>query len=83
MLELWIFISIDVEPNWERYASIFDDSMFDVYKGQKVEIAMVKARIDSQGDHVLNRVLAHSKFDLDETANRIKDRRFALEDKMR
>jgi hypothetical protein len=31
----------------------------------------------------LNRVLAHSKFDLDETANRIKDRRFALEDKMR
>jgi hypothetical protein len=31
----------------------------------------------------LNRVLAHSKFDLDKTANRIKDRRFALEDKMR
>jgi len=44
---------------------------------------MVEAGIDSQGDHVLNRVLAYSKFDLDETANRIKDRRFALEDKMR
>jgi hypothetical protein len=28
-------------------------------------------------------VLAHSKFDLDKTANRIKDRRFALKDKMR
>ena len=28
-------------------------------------------------------MLAHSKFDLDKTANRIKDRRFALKDKMR
>ena len=28
-------------------------------------------------------MLARSKFDLDETANRIKDRRFALEDKIR
>ena len=44
---------------------------------------MVEAGMDSQGDHVLNRVLAYSKFDLDKTANRIKDRRFALEDKMR
>ena len=47
MLELQIFIGIDVELDWERYASIFDDSMFDVYKGQKVEIAMVEARMDS------------------------------------
>ena len=28
-------------------------------------------------------MLAYSKFDLDETVNRIKDRRFALEDKIR
>jgi len=57
--------------------------MFNIYKGQKVKIAIVEARIDSQGDHVLNRVLAHSKFDLNKTTNQIKDRRFALEDKMR
>ncbi len=57
--------------------------MFDVYKGRKVDIALVEVGQDSQGEHVLNRILARSKFDLDETANRIKDRRFALEDKMR
>jgi hypothetical protein len=31
----------------------------------------------------MNKVLERSKFDLDKTANRIKDRRFALEDKIR
>jgi MULE transposase domain len=83
MLELWIFIGNDIEPNWDKYASMFDEQMFDVYEGRKVDIAMVEVGQDSQGEHVLNRILARSKFDLDETANRIKDRRFALEDKMR
>ena len=83
MLELWIFTGTQLEPNWEKYASMFDDQTFDVYEGRKVDIAMIEAGQDSQGEHHLNRVLARSKIDVDETANRIKDRRFALEDQMR
>jgi hypothetical protein len=83
MLELWVFAGTQLEPNWEKYASMFDDQMFDVYEGRKVDIAMIEAGQDSQGEHRLNRVLARSKIDVDERANRIKDRRFALEDQMR
>ena len=83
MLELWIFTGSQLEPNWEKYSSMFDDQMFDVYEGKKVDIAIIEAGHDSQGEHYLNRVLARSKVDVDETANRIKDRRFALEDQMR
>jgi hypothetical protein len=83
MLELWLFAGSQVEPNWAKYASMFDEQMFEVYEGKKVDIALIEAGQDSQGEHVLNRVLTWSKFDVDETANRIKDRRFALEDQIR
>ena len=83
MLELWIFTGTPLEPNWEKYSSMFDDQMFDVYEGRNVGIAMIEAGQDEQGEHYMNRVLARSKMDVNETANRIKDRRFALEDQMR
>jgi hypothetical protein len=38
MLELWIFVGTDLEPNWERYSSTFDDAMFNIYEAQKVVI---------------------------------------------
>jgi len=62
---------------------MFDDQMFDVYEGKKADIAIIEAGYDLEGEYYLNRVLARSKVDVDETANRIKDRRFALEDQMR
>jgi hypothetical protein len=52
MLELWIFVGTDLEPNWERYSSTFDDAMFDIYEAQKVVIQQIEAGQDSQGDHV-------------------------------
>ena len=72
-----------LEPNWEKYSSMFNDRMLDVYEGRNVGIAMIEAGQDEQGEHYMNRVLARSKMDVNETANRIKDRRFALEDQMR
>jgi hypothetical protein len=66
MLELWIFTGTQLEPNWEKYSSMFDDQMFDVYEGRKVDIAIIEAGQDSQGEHYLNRVLARSKVDVDE-----------------
>lgn len=83
MLELWVFCGGEIEPNWDKYASMFDKQKFDVYEGRKVDIALIKAGQDLQGEHVLNRAYARSKFDLDKIFNKIKDRRFALEDKMR
>ena len=62
---------------------IFDGQLFDVYENKKVDIALIEAGQDSQGEHALNRMLARSKFDLEETSNRIKDRRFYLEDRIR
>ena len=62
---------------------MFDDQLFDVYENKKVDIALIEAGEDSQGEHALNRMLARSKFDLEETSNRIKDRRFYLEDRIR
>jgi hypothetical protein len=83
MLEQYIFSGDAMEPNWDKYASMFDEQKFDVYEGRKVAIAQVEAEQDSQGIHVLNRAMVRSKFDLDETANKIKDRRFFLEDRIR
>jgi hypothetical protein len=42
MLELWIFTGSQLEPNWEKYSSMFDDQMFDVYEGKKVDIAIIE-----------------------------------------
>ena len=48
MPELWIFTGTPPEPNWEKYSSMFDDQMFDVYEGRSVGIAMIEAGQDEQ-----------------------------------
>ena len=47
MLEFWIFVGSPFEPNQERYSSMFDDVMFDIYEGKKVVITQIEADQDS------------------------------------
>jgi len=58
------------------------DQKFDVYEGKRTEMAM-DAGADSQGDQSMEKMLASSKLDMEETANRIKDRRYTIEDQIR
>ena len=74
---------VDFRGESGEVCRIFDGQLFDVYENKKVDIALIEAGQDSQGEHVLNRMLTRSKFDLEETSNRIKDRRFYLEDRIR
>jgi len=46
MLELWIFAGSPVEPNWEKYAAMFDGQLFDVYENEKVDIALIETGQD-------------------------------------
>jgi len=43
----------------------------------------VDAGTDSQEDRSMEKILASSKLDMEETANRIKDRRYTIEDQIR
>jgi hypothetical protein len=71
-----------VEPDWDKYSSLFLDQKFDVYEGKRTEVAM-NTKVDSQGDRSMEKILASSKLDMEETANRIKDRRYSIEDQIR
>jgi hypothetical protein len=62
---------------------VFTEQKFDVYEGKKVNIALIEAGQDSQGEHTLNRILARSKLATDEVANRIKDHRYQIEDQIK
>jgi hypothetical protein len=54
--------------------------LFNVYEGKRVVIQEVEAGINSQGDVERNRALVKGKLDVDEVVNKIKDRRYKLED---
>ncbi|KAN0073452.1 hypothetical protein V8E54_008672 [Elaphomyces granulatus] len=81
MLEAFLYRDA-VEPDWDKYLSLFLDQKFDVYEGKRTEAAM-DAGADSQGDRNMEKMLASSKLDTEETANRIKDRRYTIEDQIR
>lgn len=84
MLEQYIFGGSQVEPNWKRYASLFQDNQrLDVYEGRQLDIALVEAGQDSQGTKNIEFLMAKSKLDSDERINRIKDHRYTLEDQLR
>ena len=42
----------------------------------------MEAGFDSQGDNTIKKALARSKIDLEESTNRIKDRRYAIKDQL-
>ncbi|KAN0067964.1 hypothetical protein V8E54_013892 [Elaphomyces granulatus] len=71
-----------VEPDWDKYSSLFLDQKFDVYEGKRTEMVM-DAGGDSQEDRSMEKMLASSKLDMEETANKIKDRRYTIEDQIR
>ncbi|KAN0070777.1 hypothetical protein V8E54_010942 [Elaphomyces granulatus] len=48
MLEAFLYGDA-VEPDWDKYSSLFLDQKFDVYEGKRTEMAM-DAGADSQGD---------------------------------
>jgi len=81
MLEAFLYGDA-VEPDWDKYSSLFLDQKFDVYEGKRTEVA-VDAGADSEGDRSMEKISASSKLDMEETANRIKDRRYAIEDQIR
>jgi len=59
MLETFIFQGSTLEPDWSQYAAMFQGTeRYDVYEGHKLQINLIEAGEDSQGDHQLNRVLA-------------------------
>lgn len=61
MLEQYIFAGSQMEPNWERYTSIFNEQKVDmIYEAYKWSQLLY----DSQSQYPLN-ALARSKFDLD------------------
>jgi MULE transposase domain len=82
MLEQYMFGRQDVEPNWDKYASLFAEQKFDVYERKNVDIDIIEVGQGSQGDRTMERAMARSKLDLDETANRIRDRRFFIQDRL-
>jgi hypothetical protein len=81
MLEAFLYGDA-VEPDWDKYSSLFLDQKFDAYEGKRTEVDM-DAGADSQGDRSMEKILASSKLDMEETANRIKDRRYNIEDQIR
>ena len=59
-----------VEPDWDKYSSLFLDRKFDVYEGKRTEMVMDTG--GSQEDRSMEKMLASSKLDMEETANKIR-----------
>ncbi|CZR69625.1 uncharacterized protein PAC_19525 [Phialocephala subalpina] len=82
MLEQYIFMPDVMDPDWDKYAALFDEGKFDIYEGRKVQIALVEAGEDPQGEKTIQKAMAKAKLDLEETSNKIKDNRFIIGNKL-